>query len=131
MFFKSRPLLIYCIILQCFVIMVLIISNNNMIFSQDKYIEILMLVILLILIGITLYESTFVKEGVFEKGLILRGFMYQWSIINTYNIINVNDDYILLNLQLTNNSVRGIKIDIQYSNKIIEALDNKFLNKHI
>jgi hypothetical protein len=102
-----------------------------MIFSQDKYIEILMLVILLILIGITLYESTFVKEGVFEKGLILRGFMYQWSIINTYNIINVNDDYILLNLQLTNNSVRGIKIDIQYSNKIIEALDNKFLNKHI
>ena len=125
---KSQPLLIYCIMLHLFVFLVLIISNNNMLYGEDLHTMILMIVILLILVVITLYESTYVKEGVYEKGFIIRGFLYEWSIINSYTIEYLNDYEMLIKLKLRNNRIRRIKISLEFGIKITEAIDVRVEN---
>ncbi len=127
---KSRPLLIYCIMLQLFVFIVLVISNN-MLYSKVLHIMTLMIVILLMLLAITLYESIYVKEGVYEKGLIIRGFMYEWSVIDSYTTEHLNDYEVLIQLKLRNNRKRRIKISREFGTKVAEAMDARVENSSL
>ncbi len=122
---KSRPYLFILAMMQLFFVIIAIYK------SVDLHITILLLVTFFVLVVVLFYEYACVKEGVFEKGIILNGVMYEWSEIKGYSIDEINSNGAVFQLKLINKrcSNRGALMNKVYAIEIGRLIDQKLREK--
>lgn len=126
--FKSRPIQVYVIIIQLFLFILNLFLSLNYHGSIDTK-TIFIGILLIFFVITTCYDYFIVKEGVFEKGLILRGLMYEWDKIGTYKIVIIDSRNVLLQIELVSSSgkkkVREFHIDKKIGEPIVKTIDTK------
>lgn len=77
-----------------------------------------------------IYELVWVKEGVYEGGIILRGLMCEWSKVGGYDVEYHDEDTMVIRIKLKSGkkSKVQVRVDLDIGREMTKVID-KMINE--